>query len=409
MKAYRKLCISVLAVFVCIIAVSDIFALGAVVDGSREYRVQIERLCTEMQNGGAVDYNDYPLITDVLEDDGTDTFVLGKNSDYVLREINGKLYRIEYTASSDNHAYCIIILNAALAAAFIVTVVMYIAIGNFVIKPFERIKNVPYELAKGNLTIPLKERKSRFFGRFIWGLDLLRERLEEQKSQELKLQKDKQTLLLSVSHDIKTPLSAIRLYSQALSRNLYTDSEKQQEVAESICRKTDEIESYINQIIHTAREDFISFEVNNGEFYLSEVLGKIEKYYKEKLALIKTEFAISDYTDCILCGDLERTEEILQNIIENAIKYGDGKYISISFDDEENCRLISVRNSGYAPADSEITHIFDSFYRGSNSKNISGSGLGLYISRQLANKMGGEIFAEYKNNEFLVTLVMKKA
>ena len=56
--------------------------------------------------------------------------------------------------------------------------------------------NVPYELSRGNLTMPLLENKSRFFGRFIWGLDLLREHLEQQKQKELDLQRDKKTLVL---------------------------------------------------------------------------------------------------------------------------------------------------------------------------------------------------------------------
>lgn len=67
----------------------------------------------------------------------------------------------------------------------------------------------------------VKEDKSRFFGRFIWGVDLLRENMEQQKQRELDLQRDKKMLLLSLSHDIKTPLSAIKLYSKALSKGLY--------------------------------------------------------------------------------------------------------------------------------------------------------------------------------------------
>ncbi len=57
--------------------------------------------------------------------------------------------------------------------------------------PFERLTNVPYELSKGNLTLPVKENKSRFFGKFLWGIDLLRENMEQQKTREKKLQREK--------------------------------------------------------------------------------------------------------------------------------------------------------------------------------------------------------------------------
>ena len=239
----------------------------------------------------------------------------------------------------------------------------------------------------------MQENKSRFFGRFVWGMDLLREKLEQQKIEELQLQKEKKTLILSLSHDIKTPLSAIKLYAKALSKGLYEDKEKQLEIAENINIKTDEIENYISQIMKASKEDFLSLEVNNKEFYLSEVMNEIEAYYADKLKLLSTDFTLADYTHCLLAGDKERMVEVLQNVLENAVKYGDGKFIKIDFSDEENCRLITISNSGCTLSDNELPHIFDSFWRGSNTGNNSGSGLGLYICRQLMNKMNGDIFA----------------
>ncbi len=77
---------------------------------------------------------------------------------------------------------------------------------------------------------------------------------------------EKEDKLLSFSHDIKTPLSAIKLYSVALSKNLYPDAEKQHKTAENINEKADGIECYVSQIITASREDFFSLEVNMGKF-----------------------------------------------------------------------------------------------------------------------------------------------
>ena len=148
------------------------------------------------------------------------------------------------------------------------------------------------------------------------------------------MQKDKQTFLLSISHDVKTPLSAIKLYAKSLSKGLYKDKEKQIEVSEKINEKADEIEGYVTELTNTAREGFLEFDVKNGEFYLSELMNHIRNYYTDKLELNKTEFTISNFTDCILNGDIDRGIEVLQNIMENAIKYGDGKAIDINFSDE---------------------------------------------------------------------------
>ena len=85
--------------------------------------------------------------------------------------------------------------------------------------------HVPKELAKGNLAVPISEEKSRFFGEFTWGVNLLRESIENSRKKEITMQKDKKLLLLSLSHDIKTPLSAIKLNAKALARGLYKNEE----------------------------------------------------------------------------------------------------------------------------------------------------------------------------------------
>ena len=215
-------------------------------------------------------------------------------------------------------------------------------------------------------------------------------------------------LLLSLSHDIKTPLSAIKLYSKALSKGLYTNKEKQLEIAENINAKADEIEGYVAEIITASREEFLSLDVNIGEFYLSELVTKIKLYYTEKLSLIKTDFFVGEYGDCLINGDLDRSVEVVQNIMENAIKYGDGKEISISFSEEEGCILIAVKNSGCTLPDTDLPHIFESFWRGANAENLKGSGLGLYICRQLMHKMNGEVFARIKGGDMCVTAVFGK-
>ena len=94
--------------------------------------------------------------------------------------------------------------------------------------------------------------------------------------------------------------------------------------------------------------------------------------------------------------------------MENSVKYGDGKSIALNFSEEDGCILIIVRNSGCTLADTDLPHVFDSFWRGVNAENITGSGLGLYISRKLMRKMNGEIFAEIIDGIMRVTAVFTK-
>lgn len=399
---------AVIIVLSIIIGVNTVIIYGGSYN-ERKYMVEIERAAKEIEQQKSLDLEKYPLIHTIERSSNvTDDFLSGSNYDYVIRKIGNTYYRFDYIRENITNKRLIFVINLIMAAAAILIFGTLIFVKLVILKPFNRLNNVPYELAKGNLNVPLKENKSRFFGRFIWGLDLLREKLEKQKKEELDLQKEKKTLILSISHDIKTPLSSIKLYSKALSKNLYRDENKKQEIYEILGKKADEIEAFVSDIILASREDFLRLTVNPGEFYLKDLVKAVESYYSEKLEINRTEFIISDYKDCILKGDFDRSVEIIQNIIENAIKYGDGHFIGIEFNDEEDCRLITVINSGGTLKESELPHIFDSFWRGSNSEGYEGSGLGLYICRQLIMKMDGDIFACIDGAMVKVTVVFRQ-
>lgn len=270
-------------------------------------------------------------------------YVTANNQEPCISRVQDKtetIYKIIYT-QTDYRTW--ILMDVVLGILFLLSVFLICYIGKKIIKPFEQMQSLTEDLAKGNLSVPVKAEKSKFLGRFLWGMDMLRETLESNKEKELALQKEKKTLILSLTHDIRTPLSAIR------------------------------------------------------------------GLYEEKLHNLHTGFQIASYTDLLLKGDADRLIEVLQNLLENAIKYGDGKCISIDFSEEEDCRLITVRNSGCSLKQEELINLFDSFYRGSNVGSTDGSGLGLYISRQLMQKMDGEVFAEIKEDDFCATVVVRKA
>ena len=404
MKTYNKIIALVVAVIIALFAVVNIIPNLQKEEASIR-NVEINRLVREIKESEEIpDTDKYSTISGVYEQGAGEEFFVSEN-EYVIREIDGTLYRIEYFEDKDTASGMLYInIMLSIFSLFVLMVLFYIR--HNILKPFDRITNLPYELSKGNLTIPLKESKNRYFGKFLWGLDMLREKLEESKQAELELKKEKKTMLLSLSHDIKTPLSAIKLYAKALSRGIYKDHEKQLEVYESINTKADEIEKFVAEIMHTETEDIIVFDVKNGEFYLSDVINGINAYYSDKLE--NTDFRINKYKECMLNGDADRLTEVLQNIIENAIKYGDGNSISLDFSDEEDCRIITITNSGCTLPENELAHIFDSFYRGSNVGSKNGNGLGLYICRQLTKAMGGDIFANIENGNMCVSVVCKK-
>lgn len=317
--------------------------------------------------------------------------------------------RYSYLSEDGNMGRRLIITaEAVLALVFLSVTVLLFYVQKAILKPFHEISELPYELSKGHLTKEVKENKNRYFGKFLWGLDLLRESLKEHKKKELQLEKDKKLMILSISHDIKTPLSTIKLYSKALYEDLYDSEQKRHETAKKIEEKADQIESFVADIIKTSTTDLFEFEVTSGEFYLKDLIHTIKRNYEEKLQLLKIEFTVLPLSDKLLTGDIDKLVDIFDNILQNAIKYGDGRRISISFEEEDNCQLIRVSNTGSQITSINLHHMFESFWRGENAIGKPGNGLGLYICRQLIHKMDGEIFAEAQEDGMCIVIVLKK-
>ncbi|MBR3267716.1 MAG: HAMP domain-containing histidine kinase [Oscillospiraceae bacterium] len=405
MKSFKRLCILMLCIFVLLTAVLNIYLCLHDSGSAGLYRVEAKRLSDSLRETGSYNLSDYPHLTGVYSQEDGPLFVT--DAHYLMIEANGKPYRVEYDETKDYKN--LIAVNCVLGILFLTVSALLLYLRRNIVKPFSRLNNVPKELAKGNLAVPIPEEKSRFFGKFTWGVNLLRESIEDSRKKEITMQKDKKLLLLSLSHDIKTPLSAIKLNAKALAKGLYKDEAKQRATAESINKRADEIEHFVSEITKAASEDFMDFEVHPGEAFLSSIIERIEARYAIQIAAAGTEFAVQKYDDCILSCDPDRLAECMQNLIENAIKYSDGKRIAISFEKMDGCEMITVSNTGCTLDPAELTQIFDSFRRGKNAENVPGNGLGLFICRRLMSLMGGEAYAAVRDGCFEVTLVVKLA
>ncbi len=394
--------------------------------GGKYHMVEINRIYDDvLTNGREAGKGGYRYVTGVdyllpnAREDEVKEFFEGGNDAYVVKTIpsgwiaegeggGGGLVKFSYQADGGRRwtaAY--VVVNVFLALMGLATILTLVYVKVKIVAPFNEVSDMPYELAKGHLTKGLREGKNRFFGRFVWGIDMLREHLEQRKIKELALVKEKKTLVLSISHDVKTPLAAIKLYAKALVDDLYGSGEKQREIAGKIDENADKIETFVNDIIQTSREDFLHIEVEEGEYYLEELVGRLKAQYADKLAYLKVEFDVKPFDDCLIYGDVERSLEAFENIMENAVKYGDGKRIEISFEREEDCCLVTVSNTGNTLSEGEMVHVFDSFWRGSNATDKKGNGLGLYICRQILMRMKGDIFVAAEEGTMNVTAVLK--
>lgn len=425
MKQFNRLIGLVIVVGLGMITVFSYMAFSAsTIDANKSHIIEANRVTHQLSNGvplNEIEIDESSMIADLewLEADATplqtDHFFNGvgvkAGSNFMIKPIYDEQSFVGYlrmTYNAPNHLFPIIMgimIILFILVAAIVLLLLYVK--RTIIKPFHDIENIPLELSKGHLHQGIKEHEGKFFGRFIWGLDLLRETLAAQKKENLRLEKDRQTLVASLSHELKTPVSTIKLYSTALYNNLYADEKKRQACAKLIEKNAEQIESLIAEIITTSASSLNDFEIHNEAFYLSAWMDQVIERNQEKLDLLKIQFKIEPFPNKLLIGDEERLVEVVDNIIENAIKYGDGHSIHISFYEEDYRQLIRIENSGEPISPNELPHIFSSFWRGSNVKTKPGNGLGLFTSKQLLKKMGGDIFAETTDHHFAIVLVLK--
>lgn len=316
--------------------------------------------------------------------------------------------RFDYTTGESSDVFLWMAEGLLFLVCFLTLAVLFY-IRQKILKPFNDLSEMPYELAKGHLSLELKESKSRFFGKFIWGIAMLRDTLKASRSNELRLEKEKKMLLLSISHDIKIPLSAIKLYAKALREGIYESEGQKHDAVLQIENKAHEIEEFVKEIVSTASEDIFAIEVENSEFYLKDYIDKVRECYEPECRLVMTDLTIGSYENKLLKGDIDCAFEVMENLMENAFKYGDGKKIAIDFYEEDYCQIIRVYSSGNVVPENEMPHLFDSFYRGSNVNNKQGNGLGLYINRQIMLKMGGDIFAKRQDGGMSFCMVYSRA
>lgn len=263
------------------------------------------------------------------------------------------------------------------------------------LKPFRRLQDYPEKIALGVTDTPLPESEKRNFGKLVWGMNMLRDRLATEKKAVSRLEQERQTLLTSIAHGVKTPVANIKLYAEAIQTGLYNGgvpSQRDAEIAEKISSNADDIRKLTAELLETASSAVFDYVPEISEFYLKEIADFIEDEYREKFKITRTSFTLSCRDNPLLHSDRNAVSQICVQLLENALKYGDGKSVKVNLRAEDDYAEISVTNSGKLLSEAEMPFVFNSFWRGSNAANTEGNGIGLYISSRTARHLGGEIF-----------------
>ncbi len=306
---------------------------------------------------------------------------------------------VVFTFEDVRETHTLYLAGTVVSVSFIILIAFFIYIDRKVILPFNKLSSYPEKIAKNETGEHIPESKERYFGKYIWGMNMLSDRLSGDRKKLRALEKEKQSLLSSIAHGIKTPVANIRLYAQALKSGLYrkdgVPDPDDAMVAEKIEKNTQDIEDIVKDLLNAASKSIVEYEPSIDQFYLSEIEDWLNEEYGNRMNVLKIPFTIDCKSKVMITSDKSGVIRVLTQFIENAIKYSDGKHIGVLIDKTPEGYEFTVSNTGSRVPENEERYIFNSFYRGSNSADIEGNGLGLYEASFIARKLGGTVATRY--------------
>ena len=196
------------------------------------------------------------------------------------------------------------------------------------------------------------------------------------------------SLMTDISHQTKTPISNLLLYSELLSEQNLSD-EADADVAE-IREQAEKLSFLIDTLVKLSRLENGMIRLSPKLDSLQDMLYAVGKHYKER-AMKKGLILIVENTDLFAYFDKKWTMEALDNIVSNAIKYTNVGCVTISAISYELFARIDVQDTGIGIQDEEMPKIFQRFYRGEQTKDVEGVGVGLYLARSIISSEGGYI------------------
>ncbi len=285
----------------------------------------------------------------------------------------------------------LVYMSVLFACVTLLIIIMFTYFYVKIIKPFRKLEKFSVEIARGNFDIPLPMEKTNIFGAFTWGFDMMRNELKKAKESELEAQKAKKELIATLSHDIKTPVASIKAYAEGLIYNMDNSSERREKYLHTIMKKSDEVTRLVNDLFVHAITDLEKLEIKPSECYSKELLESIIEPYEIQLAQRLT--VNKDIPSIMVWTDRKRLVQVIDNVINNSLKYAPESCIEIAAESCDGYFVISVTDSGKGIAPEDLPFVFEKFFRGKNaaSSEVQGSGLGLYISKYIMDKTSGYI------------------
>ena len=343
---------------------------------------------TSLENPGFVKYTQ-PLLIDNTQV-GSVIFLIPKNN---------------FLAQAPNYLTMVDIIPISIALVIIIILVVLVCIfaQKNILCPIVTLNESTSKILKGDFSYKIKYDYDTEIGVLCHNFEAMRDELRFSKEKELAIKNNEKELLACISHDIKTPLTAIHGYVSGIKDGIVKDKKGIENYCEVILNRVKMLSKLLEDILEHSKAELNKMNITLIEFYSGDFFRDILNDLSVEIQSAGLQFNASEkIPNLLINADKKRISQVMYNLVSNSIKYSkeDG-IISIYFETDKNYLKIYIKDTGIGISSADIPYIFKKFYRGEKSRNqnIQGSGLGLSISKYIVEAHGGFISCVRSSSE----------
>ena len=265
--------------------------------------------------------------------------------------------------------------------------------------PLVKLKKATKNIKEGNLDFVLEVEGNDEFSQLCQDFEEMRKRLKESTEEKILMDKENKELISNISHDLKTPITAVKGYVEGIMDGVADTPEKMDRYVRTIYNKTNEMDHLINELTFYSKIDTnripYTFSKLNVEDYFSDCAEELGLEMETR----GIELVYANYVEkgVQVIADGEQIRRVIHNIVSNAIKYMEKPrgIIQLRVKDVGDFIQVEIEDNGKGLAAKDLPYIFDRFYRTDVSRNSSkgGSGIGLSIVKKIMEDHGGKVWA----------------
>jgi signal transduction histidine kinase len=285
-----------------------------------------------------------------------------------------------------------------------------------IIKPLRLLKHGADQIRDGNLNFEIRSRSRDEIGEVCIAFEQMRRKLKDSIELQLLYEENRKELISNISHDLKTPITAIKGYMEGILDGVADTPEKMNRYIRTVSAKASDMDKLIDDLFLFSKLDMkklpFHFEKIDPGKYFEDCTEELRTDLEQQNIQLQYENNLPAGTTAV--ADRDKLKRVIINIVENAVKYMDREQgiIRVSLNNEPDFVRVSVRDNGQGIRKEELSLIFDRFYRADPSRNTAtgGSGLGLAIARQIMEAHGRQIWAESEYGKgTCIIFTLKKA